>query len=138
MKFLAMLLIFFCSMAPAAAETLATAEGVILKDAIPTTEAQPVAPPTPVVIVPAVQERTFAEKHPVLAMPFVNAARTVKRIGAKAKLKPIGVICQKTCSAASDAFIAFGKKTEPYHPGMQTCGYLGQLAVPFIFPFFRK
>lgn len=73
---------------------------------------------------------TYAEKHPIVMAGPIKLWSGVKRTAKLTRTQWIGTVAKKTGVAFSDAFILFGKKTEPYHPGMQTLGYAGAILIP--------
>lgn len=95
-------------------------------------------PPLPVMIVPTPEEaKVYSEEHPLVVKPFQVTGKVITKIGKITKLNKVGRVLKKTGCAASDAFVAFGKKTEKFHPGLQTVGYFGQIATPFLVPIRR-
>lgn len=79
----------------------------------------------------------YADKHPLITAPTRYTWKGVKKIGRFTRLNKIGIVFKKAGAAASDGFVAFGKATEKYHPGMQTIGYAGQFVTPWIVGFFK-
>lgn len=75
---------------------------------------------------------TYAEKHPIVMAGPIKLWAGVKKTAKITRTQWIGQVMKKTGVAFSDAFIVFGKKTEPYHPGMQTLGYAGAVLVPIL------
>lgn len=73
---------------------------------------------------------TYAEKHPLVSYAPIKLYAGVRKVGKVTRTLWIGRTIKKMGSAASDAFVAFGEKTEKYHPGMQTLGYASSVLTP--------
>lgn len=89
-------------------------------------------------LVPKKADVTYAEAHPIVTAPTRVTWKGVVKAGKVTRLNKIGRVIKKAGVAASDGFVAFGRATEKYHPGLQTLGYLGQIITPIALPTIKK